>query len=59
MTTPGVGSARQALTAWLAYLTLERRASPRTVRAFSFARFAMMKTARAGLEQFRPPANPF
>lgn len=34
MTTPGVGSARQALTAWLAYLTLERRASPRTVRAY-------------------------
>ena len=27
-------SARQALTAWLAYLTLERRASPRTVRAY-------------------------
>jgi integrase/recombinase XerC len=34
VTTPGVGSARQALTAWLAYLTLERRASPRTVRAY-------------------------
>lgn len=34
MTTPGVGNARQALTAWLAYLTLERRASPRTVRAY-------------------------
>lgn len=34
MTTSGVGSARQALTAWLAYLTLERRASPRTVRAY-------------------------
>jgi integrase/recombinase XerC len=27
-------TARQALTAWLAYLTLERRASPRTVRAY-------------------------
>jgi len=34
VTTPGVGNARQALTAWLAYLTLERRASPRTVRAY-------------------------
>jgi integrase/recombinase XerC len=32
--TKGVGSARQAYTAWLDYLTLERRASPRTVRAY-------------------------
>jgi integrase/recombinase XerC len=30
----GVGSARQAYAAWLDYLTLERRASPRTVRAY-------------------------
>ena len=32
--TQGVGSARQAYAAWLDYLTLERRASPRTVRAY-------------------------
>lgn len=32
--TSGVGSARQAYAAWLDYLTLERRASPRTVRAY-------------------------
>lgn len=32
--TQGVGSARQAYSAWLDYLTLERRASPRTVRAY-------------------------
>lgn len=32
--TSGVGSGRQALAAWLDYLTLERRASPRTVRAY-------------------------
>ncbi|MET3666736.1 tyrosine recombinase XerC [Caulobacter sp. 1776] len=32
--TEGVGSARQAYAAWLDYLTLERRASPRTVRAY-------------------------
>lgn len=32
--TTGGGSARQAYAAWLDYLTLERRASPRTVRAY-------------------------
>jgi len=32
--TASVGSARQAYVAWLDYLTLERRASPRTVRAY-------------------------
>ncbi|UAL11095.1 tyrosine recombinase XerC [Caulobacter segnis] len=32
--TPGVRSGRQAYAAWLDYLTLERRASPRTVRAY-------------------------
>lgn len=32
--TSGVRSGRQAWTAWLDYLTLERRASPRTVRAY-------------------------
>jgi integrase/recombinase XerC len=32
--TSGVRTARQAYAAWLDYLTLERRASPRTVRAY-------------------------
>lgn len=32
--THAVGNARQAYAAWLDYLTLERRASPRTVRAY-------------------------
>ena len=32
--TTGVRTSRQAHAAWLDYLTLERRASPRTVRAY-------------------------
>ncbi|HEX4180775.1 MAG TPA: tyrosine recombinase XerC [Caulobacteraceae bacterium] len=36
-TEAGVSSAREALAAWLSYLAYERRASPRTVRAYGDA----------------------